>query len=65
MLKVDLHLHTGDDPVDSMPHTAQDVIDRAATLGFGALAITLHDSQFEDPAACAYARERSSPSNDT
>lgn len=41
-----------------MPHTAQDVIDRAATLGFGALAITLHDSQFEDPAACAYARER-------
>ena len=58
MLKVDLHLHTAEDPVDRMPHTAVNLIDRAATLGFDALAITLHDSQFVDPGVTAYARER-------
>ena len=41
-----------------MPHTAVNLIDRAATLGFDALAITLHDSQFVDPGVTAYARER-------
>jgi len=41
-----------------MPHTAVHLIDRAAVLGFDALAITLHDSQFVDPGVAAYARER-------
>ena len=41
-----------------MPHTAVHLIDRAADLGFDALAITLHDSQFVDPGVTAYARER-------
>jgi predicted metal-dependent phosphoesterase TrpH len=58
VLKVDLHLHTAEDPVDRIPHTAVQLIDRAATLGFDALAITLHDSQFIDPGVTAYARER-------
>jgi predicted metal-dependent phosphoesterase TrpH len=34
------------------------LIDRATTLGFDALAITLHDSQFVDPGVTEYARER-------
>jgi len=58
VLKVDLHLHTAEDPHDRMPHTAVHLIDRAATLGFDALAITLHDSQFVDPEVTAYAHER-------
>ncbi len=58
MLKVDLHLHTGDDPVDRIPHSTAALVDRAALLGFDALAITLHDSQFTNPRLTAYARER-------
>lgn len=58
MLKVDFHLHTSDDPVDQIRHSALDLVDRAAELGFGALAITLHDRQFADLRVSAYARER-------
>lgn len=58
MLKVDLHIHTGEDPVDRISHSATDLVDRAATLGFDALAITLHDSQFADPRVFDHARER-------
>jgi len=35
-----------------------DLVERAARLGFDALAITLHDSQFADPRVSSYARER-------
>jgi hypothetical protein len=45
MLKIDLHTHTADDPVDRIPYTTIDLIDRAASLGFDALAVTLHDRQ--------------------
>ena len=58
MLKVDLHLHTDDDPLDSMPHSAHALVDRAAALGFDALAVTLHDRQHQDARLTAYARER-------
>jgi predicted metal-dependent phosphoesterase TrpH len=58
VLKVDLHLHTDDDPLDSMAHDGYALVDRAAALGFDALAITLHDRQQEDPRLAAYARER-------
>jgi hypothetical protein len=58
VLKVDLHLHTDDDPLDSMPHDGYALVDRAATLGFGALAITLHDGQLENDRLAAYALER-------
>ncbi len=58
VLKVDLHLHTAEDPVDQISHTATGLVDRAARLGFDALAITLHDSQFADAGVSAYARER-------
>ena len=58
MLKVDLHLHTTDDPADVIPHDAHQVIDAAANRGFDALAITLHDRELSDPRTLDYARER-------
>jgi predicted metal-dependent phosphoesterase TrpH len=59
MLKVELHTHTSDDPVDAIPHTVTDLIDRAAALGYQALAITLHDRQLDVRRFTEYARERS------
>ena len=47
MLKVELHSHTSDDPVDRIPHTTTELIDRAADLGYDALAMTLHDAQLD------------------
>lgn len=58
MVKVDLHLHTADDPVDVIPHTGRDLVDRAAALEFSALAITLHDRQMCGRSLADYARER-------
>jgi predicted metal-dependent phosphoesterase TrpH len=58
VLKVDLHLHTAEDPLDNIVHDAPALIDRAAALGFDALAITLHDRQLADARVTAYARER-------
>jgi len=46
-LKVELHTHTADDPVDWIPHTARQLIDGAAELSYDAVAITLHDRQFD------------------
>jgi predicted metal-dependent phosphoesterase TrpH len=47
MLKVELHAHTSDDPVDRIPYSTRDLIDHAATLGYDALAITLHEKQLD------------------
>jgi predicted metal-dependent phosphoesterase TrpH len=58
MLKVDLHTHTSDDPVDRIPHSTTDLIDRAAALGYGALAITLHERQLDISTLRPYATER-------
>ena len=58
MLKVDLHIHTAEDPTDNIVHGAPALIDRAVELGFDALAITLHDRQLADGRLTAYARER-------
>jgi predicted metal-dependent phosphoesterase TrpH len=58
MLKVELHTHTSDDPVDRISHSSRDLIDRAAALGYDALAITLHDSQLDPGPLAVYARER-------
>lgn len=49
MVKVELHAHTAADPADYILHTTRELIDRAAALGYGALAITLHD-RYYDPA---------------
>ena len=58
MLKVELHTHTSDDPVDRIPHTVEELIDRAAVLEYQALAITLHDRQLDLRRYSACARER-------
>jgi hypothetical protein len=58
-IKTDLHTHTADDPHDRIPHTSRQLIDRAAELGYGALAITLHDRQLDIGTLAPYAAERS------
>src|SRR5215470_640350 len=46
-IKVDLHIHTGDDPKDIIDYSAHQLLERARQLGFGVLAITLHDAVFD------------------
>jgi predicted metal-dependent phosphoesterase TrpH len=46
-IKVDLHLHTLDDPKDAIDYSAHQLLERALSLGFGVLAITLHDKVFD------------------
>src|SRR5689334_24968169 len=58
MIKADFHVHTGDDPADTISYTTVQLIDRAAELGYGAIAITLHDHQLEAAAYRAYAAKR-------
>lgn len=58
MLKVELHTHTADDPVDRIPHTTFELIDRAAVLGYDALAVTLHEQQLDLTPFSGYAAER-------
>jgi len=58
MLKVELHAHTADDPVDRIPHTTLDLIDRASDLGYDALAITLHEKQLDLSRFAPYAADR-------
>ena len=48
-LKVDLHIHTLEDPRDHLDYSAHQLLERARALGFGALAITLHDKVFDEP----------------
>ena len=58
MLKVELHAHTDQDPADRISHSTTELIDHAASLGYGALAVTLHDVYFDPAPHAAYARER-------
>jgi predicted metal-dependent phosphoesterase TrpH len=58
VLKVDFHIHTGDDPIDRIPYSTHQLIDRAAALGYDALAITLHDCQLDVQSLAAWAAER-------
>jgi len=57
-LKVELHAHTADDPIDDIPYSTRELIDRAAALGFDALAVTLHDRQLDLRSLHSYASER-------
>ena len=59
MVKFDFHMHTLDDPYDNhVYHTVYELIDRAASLNYDALAITLHMRQFQSKSATAYAADR-------
>ncbi len=48
-IKLDLHIHTLDDPKDALDYTAHQLLERAQSLGFRVLAITLHDAVFDRP----------------
>jgi hypothetical protein len=48
-IKVDLHIHTLDDPLDALDYSAHELLERAAALGFRVLAITLHNAVFDRP----------------
>jgi hypothetical protein len=56
-IKVDLHIHTLDDPKDVIDYSAHQLLERARELGFGVLAITLHDAVFDRPEVYADARK--------
>ncbi|MGH7936714.1 MAG: PHP domain-containing protein, partial [Chthoniobacterales bacterium] len=46
-IKVDLHIHTLEDPKDHLDYSAHELLVRARALGFRVLAITLHDKVFD------------------
>jgi predicted metal-dependent phosphoesterase TrpH len=46
-MKIDLHIHTLDDPKDAIDYSAHQLLERARALGFRVLAITLHDAVFD------------------
>jgi predicted metal-dependent phosphoesterase TrpH len=56
LIKVDLHIHTLDDPKDIIDYSAHQLLERARQLGFGVLAITLHDAVFDRPEVFADAK---------
>jgi predicted metal-dependent phosphoesterase TrpH len=56
-IKVDLHIHTLDDPKDVIDYSAHQLLERARQLGFGVLAITLHDAVFDRQEVFAHAAE--------
>ena len=58
MLRVELHAHTSDDPADIIPHSTSALIERAAALGYDALAITLHERQLDLAPWQGQARDR-------
>ena len=45
-IKIDLHIHTLDDPKDAVDFSAHQLLERARLFGFRVLAITLHDAVF-------------------
>jgi predicted metal-dependent phosphoesterase TrpH len=42
-LKIDLHIHTSDDPEDRVRYSSRELIDRTAALGFDVISITNHN----------------------
>ncbi len=43
-LKLNFHLHTGQDPIDAVKHSEHQLIDEAARLGYDVLSITCHNA---------------------
>ncbi len=46
-IKLDLHIHTLDDPKDTLDYSAHELLARAQALGIEVIAITLHDAVFQ------------------
>jgi predicted metal-dependent phosphoesterase TrpH len=58
MLKVDLHLHSKEDPRDVLDYDARELIRVAAGLNFDALALTLHGKVLGDKDLDEFAADR-------
>jgi len=58
MIKVDMHMHSGEDPEDGLRYPATALIDRAVELGYAAIAITCHCRVLEDERVFDYARRK-------
>ena len=43
-LKINFHLHTGQDPIDAIKHSEHQLIDEAARLGYDVLSFTCHNA---------------------
>ncbi len=46
-IKLDLHIHTLDDPKDTLDYSAHELLERARLCGIEVVAITLHDAVFD------------------
>src|SRR5438094_2461124 len=46
-VKIDLHIHTLDDPKDAVDYSAHQLLERAESLGFGVVAITMQHVVFD------------------
>lgn len=57
-IKANLHFHTADDPEEHIPYSTKEGLDRAAGLGFTALALTCHNKVVWTPEYATYAKER-------
>ena len=57
-LKVDLHLHTAEDPLDHVRYTAKELISKAADEGFDVISITNHHQVTFNQDLSFYAQER-------
>lgn len=57
-LKVDLHLHTAEDPLDHVRYTAKELISKAAEEGFDVISITNHHQMTFNQDLSLYAQER-------
>jgi predicted metal-dependent phosphoesterase TrpH len=57
-LKTDLHLHTGENPIEKLDYSAFDLIDEAHRRGFHVLSITNHEAVTFTGYLKDYAREK-------
>jgi predicted metal-dependent phosphoesterase TrpH len=57
-LKTNLHFHTSDDSRDLVEYALEEGIDRAASHGFGVLAVTCHQKFAWTESAAEYAKNR-------
>lgn len=57
-LKINFHLHTGQDPIEAIKHSEHQLIDEAARLGYDALSITCHNALIFSDDLKAYAEKK-------
>jgi len=57
-LKVDLHLHTAEDPYENISYNAFQLIDRASQKGFDVLSITNHNTATYNQELARYAEKK-------